>query len=53
MACRICSGRLHRFADLGRRSVSDAFVPPDESGGTWPPGAPGVLGVPGVPVARG
>ncbi|MER5650472.1 class I SAM-dependent methyltransferase [Streptosporangium sp. NPDC002524] len=32
MACRICSGRLHRFADFGRQPISDAFVLPGDTG---------------------
>ncbi|MEU4575409.1 methyltransferase domain-containing protein [Nonomuraea sp. ATR24] len=32
MACRICSGRLHPFADFGRQPVSDAFVLPADPG---------------------
>ncbi|MEV4176744.1 class I SAM-dependent methyltransferase [Nonomuraea sp. NPDC049709] len=30
MACRICSGRLHPFADFGRQPLSDAFVIPGD-----------------------
>ncbi|GIH96804.1 methyltransferase domain-containing protein [Planobispora siamensis] len=32
MACRICSGRLHPFADFGRQPLSDAFVVPGDPG---------------------
>ncbi|MBG0813174.1 class I SAM-dependent methyltransferase [Planomonospora sp. ID82291] len=32
MACRICSGRLHPFADFGRQPLSDAFVAPGDPG---------------------
>ncbi|MEV0199607.1 class I SAM-dependent methyltransferase [Nonomuraea sp. NPDC050691] len=31
MACRICSGRLHQFADFGSQPVSDAFVTPGDT----------------------
>lgn len=30
MECRICSGRLHQFADFGRQPISDAFVAPGD-----------------------
>jgi methylation protein EvaC len=30
MECRICSGRLHQFADFGRQPISDAFVTPGD-----------------------
>ncbi|MFG1709995.1 methyltransferase domain-containing protein [Nonomuraea sp. M3C6] len=32
MACRICSGRLHPFADFGSQPLSDAFVTPGDPG---------------------
>ncbi|QYC42721.1 Sarcosine/dimethylglycine N-methyltransferase [Nonomuraea coxensis DSM 45129] len=30
MACRICSGRLHPFADFGSQPLSDAFAAPGD-----------------------
>lgn len=32
MACRICSGHLHPFADFGSQPLSDAFVTPGDPG---------------------
>ncbi|MFC5821189.1 class I SAM-dependent methyltransferase [Nonomuraea harbinensis] len=30
MECRVCSGKLHRFADFGRQPLSDHFVLPGD-----------------------